>query len=126
MIEPDVRDRLAGVLFHGALDQAGARSYLEGPGRVAIVPSYLDNSPNVIYECIEDRISFLASRAGGSGELLAESDRDATLFDPDPRSLAAILRPFVSERRKPVPAMPSYDGVSSLAACRPSPRHRRP
>ena len=86
---------------------------------MAIVPSYLDNSPNVIYECIEDRISFLASRAGGTGELVAEADRDATLFDPNPRSLAEILRPLVTERRKPVPAMPSYDGESSLAAWRP-------
>jgi glycosyltransferase involved in cell wall biosynthesis len=119
MIEPEVRERLASLAFHGGFDQAQARTYLRQAGRVAIVPSYLDNSPNVIYECIEDRISFLASRAGGTGELVAPADRDATLFDPNPRSLAEILRPLVSERRKPAPAMPAYDGDTSLAAWRP-------
>jgi glycosyltransferase involved in cell wall biosynthesis len=119
MIEPPVRERLGGLHFHGTFDQAQARNYLRQPGRVAIVPSYLDNSPNVIYECIEDRISFLASRAGGTGELVAESDRDATLFDPSPRSLADLLSPLVAERRKPRPALPSYDGPTSLDAWRP-------
>jgi glycosyltransferase involved in cell wall biosynthesis len=119
MIDPEVRERLAGLHFHGTFDQAQARAYLRQRGRVAVVPSYLDNSPNVIYECIEDRISFLASRAGGTGELVAEDDRSSTLFDPVPRSLADLLRPLVSERRKPRAAMPSYDGDTSLAAWRP-------
>jgi glycosyltransferase involved in cell wall biosynthesis len=119
MIDPDVRDRLGRLLFHGHFDQAQARAYLKQPGRVAIVPSYLDNSPNVVYECIDDRISFLASRAGGSGELVADADRESVLFDPSPASLAGLLGPLVAERRAPVPAMPSYSGDASLAAWRP-------
>ena len=30
--------------------------------------SDFDNSPNVVYECIEERVSFIASRAGDTGE----------------------------------------------------------
>jgi O-antigen biosynthesis protein len=119
MIAPAVRDALRSVTFLGSFDQAEARAYLRQPGRLAIIPSYLDNSPNVVYECIEDRVSFLASRAGGTGELVAEVDREATLFDPTAASLAEALRPLVANRRKPPPPMPSYDGRRSLEAWRP-------
>ena len=38
-----------------------------------MIPSLLDNSPNVVYECLEDGIPFLASDTGGIGELVAAS-----------------------------------------------------
>jgi len=119
MIDKSVRDRLADLRFIGNYDQAAARDYLQQPGRLALIPSYLDNSPNVVYECIEDGISFLASRAGGTGELVADADKDATLFDPNPRSLADKLRPLLESRRMPPPPGAAYDGVTSLAAWRP-------
>ena len=53
-----------------------AREYLRQPGRLAVIPSLLDNSPNVVYECIEDRVPFLASAAGGTGELVHADDAE--------------------------------------------------
>lgn len=117
-LDPTVRE-VVKLEFLGALDQAGARGYLQQPGRLAVIPSLLDNSPNVVYECIEDRVSFIASRAGGTGELVADGDRDATLFDPVARSLADKLRPLVTARRKPPPPRPSFDGPTSLELWRP-------
>jgi hypothetical protein len=119
MIDGSVHAALAELRFIGNYDQAQARSYLQQPGRLALIPSYLDNSPNVVYECIEDRVSFLASRAGGTGELVADEDKAATLFDPTPRSLADKLRPLLTTRRKPPPPRAAFDGVTSLEAWRP-------
>ncbi len=119
MFEPGARAALEDIQFLTDLDQPEARAYLRGPGRVAVVPSFLDNSPNVVYECIEDRIPFLASHAGGTGELVAPEDRAYTLFDPTPASLASILLPLLESRLTPRPARPSYDGPELLAAWEP-------
>lgn len=119
LIDPLVRERLGTLAFHGNLDQAGARAYLREPGRLAVIPSYIDNSPSVVYECIEDRVPFLASNAGGTGELVAEADRPATLFDPTPLSLATALRPLVEGRELRPPARPAFSGSASLAAWKP-------
>ena len=107
---------VAEVRFVDDLDQPDARQYLRQPGRLAVMPSHVDNSPNVVYECIEDRIPFLASHAGGTAELVLPDDRHATMFAPSGKALAEILRPLLVERRLPKPARPAFDGVSSLAA----------
>lgn len=118
------------VRFETGLDQAGARAYLEQPGRVAVIPSLLDNSPNVIYECIEDGIPFLASDTGGNPELIHPDDRDATLFTPEPGALADTLARLIAARAGPPPARPAFHGRTSLAAWRqvldPSPSRRTP
>lgn len=119
MFEPSARSALAAIQFLTDLDQPEARAYLCGPGRVAVIPSHLDNSPNVVYECIEDRVPFLASRAGGTGELVAEQDRVATLFDPNPASFASLLAPLLEQRVTPAPARPSYDGPTLMEAWEP-------
>ncbi len=115
MFDPPAREALAEIRFLTDLDQPEARAHLQGPGRVALIPSHLDNSPNVVYECIEDRVPFLASHAGGTGELVAEADRATTLFDPNPASMARLLEPLLRSRVTPVPARPSYDGPALMA-----------
>ncbi|MCB1002039.1 MAG: glycosyltransferase [Acidimicrobiales bacterium] len=115
MFDDEAQDALADIRFLTDLDQPEARAYLCGPGRVALIPSHLDNSPNVVYECIEDRVPFLASHAGGTGELIAEGDRSATLFDPNPASMAALLAPLLAAGTTPPPARPSYDGPALMA-----------
>lgn len=109
---------LVDVRFLSDLDQAAARAYLAGPGRVAVMPSLLDNSPNVIYECIEDRIPFLASSTGGNGELVHPDDRSAVLFTPTPGALADALGALLDAGHPPAPARPAFDGVASLEAWR--------
>lgn len=118
MLTADVRHHVK-VRFESGLDQAGARAYLAGPGRIALIPSLLDNSPNVIYECIEDRIPFLASSTGGNAELVHPDDRVATLFDPEAGALAAALRRVIDAGVVPKPARPAFDGAASLRAWAP-------
>ena len=65
-------------------DQAGANAYLQGDGRVAIMPSPVDNSPNTVLECIGLKIPFLATRAGGIPELIDPRDvAQCTFYHPE-------------------------------------------
>jgi glycosyltransferase involved in cell wall biosynthesis len=119
MLRPEVRDALAGVTFLTDFDQPEARAYLQQPGRVALIPSLLDNSPNVVYECIEDGVSFLAADAGGIGELVAPGDRARTLFAPTGAAMAHALRTLIEGGSTPPPPRAAFDGRTSLAAWRP-------
>ena len=117
MLRPELL-RSVDVRFETGLDQAGARWYLSHPGRVAVIPSLIDNSPNVIYECIEDRVPFLASDTGGNPELVHREDRGRVLFRPDAGALAEVLGRVLADGVVPAPARPSFDGPTSLAAWR--------
>ncbi|HVE67750.1 MAG TPA: glycosyltransferase family 4 protein, partial [Solirubrobacteraceae bacterium] len=64
------------------LQQAEAVAYLTGPGRLAVMPSLVDNSPNAVIEAIALGVPFVASRRGGTAELIDPDDRDACTFDP--------------------------------------------
>jgi glycosyltransferase involved in cell wall biosynthesis len=86
-----VRAALADVSFQTNLDQTGALTHLRRPGVLAVIPSLLDNSPCVVYECIENGVPFIASDAGGTGEILAECDRSKFLFAPTPTALSDAL-----------------------------------
>lgn len=79
-----------------------AIAYLRGrPGRVAVLPSLLDNLPYTVIECLQHRIRFIASNVGGIPELVAS---DSHLFTPTPRALAAKLRSIVEHGIGPVPS----------------------
>jgi len=56
------------------LDQPGAMRYLQQPGRLAVIPSLMENSPYTVLECLGSRIPFLASRVGGIPERIAPED----------------------------------------------------
>jgi glycosyltransferase involved in cell wall biosynthesis len=80
------------ITVKSGLSPAEAVDYLSKPGRLAVMPSLLENSSIAIYECLYNGIPFLGSTAGGTPELVAEADRDAVLFEPDHAALAAALR----------------------------------
>lgn len=73
-------------------DQAGAMDYLQGPGRLAVVPSLVDNLPNTVLECLGAQVPILASDAGGIPEMIAADDLAATTFTLKAGALAAKLR----------------------------------
>ena len=115
LIDDDVLTALDEVRFETDFDQPAARAYLQQSGRLAVMPSLMDNSPNVVYECIEDRVPFIASAAGGTAELVDPLDRDATMFDPTASALTDRLGAIVDDRRLPRPARPTFDGPSLLS-----------
>lgn len=70
------------------LDAFQAMEYLKKNGSVAVISSLSDNFPYTVVECIENRIPFIASDAGG----ISEAAEEEVLFHPDADSLAAKIR----------------------------------
>ena len=73
------------------MDQPSAMRYLREPGRLAVIPSLMENSPYTVLECLGSRIPFLASRVGGIPELIADADIEHATFSPVTAQLAGLL-----------------------------------
>jgi glycosyltransferase involved in cell wall biosynthesis len=73
-------------------DQPGALAFLRQGGRLAVIPSLVDNLPNAILECLCTQIPFLSSRSGGIPEAIAAEDVDRVTFAVDPFALAERLQ----------------------------------
>jgi glycosyltransferase involved in cell wall biosynthesis len=79
------------ISFIDTFGSVQAVNYLaERPGRLAVIPSLVENSPYVVAECISNRIPFLVSDVGGVRELIHEDDT-GVLFDPNADALVAAL-----------------------------------
>ena len=64
----------------------GAReaiAYLSHPGRLAVIPSLLENSSVAVMECLQEGIPFVAAATGGTPELVASQDHGRALVAPD-------------------------------------------
>jgi GT2 family glycosyltransferase/glycosyltransferase involved in cell wall biosynthesis len=73
-------------------DQPGAMAYLKGPGRLAVIPSLVDNLPYTVLECLCAGIPLLCSHVGGIPEMVAPEDLESTCFPLDARALAQKLK----------------------------------
>ena len=60
-----------------------AVAYLSQPGRLAVVPSLLENCSMAVLECLQAGIPFVAAATGGTPELVAPEDRDRALVAPE-------------------------------------------
>ena len=116
LLDDDVIAAIDGPHFITNRDSLGARSYLGEPGRLALIPSLIDNSPNVVIECIEDEISFLAAASGGIPELVARADRDRVLFEPTVAALVARLTEVLDAGVVPAPAAQGWVDEDILPA----------
>ena len=112
------------VVFTGELEQAAALERLQRPGTLVVMPSLQENSPNVVYECLEHAIPFIASAVGGVPELV---EPDA-LFEPTAAGLERALRRILDGGVVPPPARAAFDRGASLerwrevVELRPAPR----
>jgi glycosyltransferase involved in cell wall biosynthesis/GT2 family glycosyltransferase len=86
----------------GGHDRDGALSYLCEPGRVAVLPSRIDNLPYTVLECLASGIPFLASNTGGIPEMIRDDDRAAVLFDLTPASIAGGIARAIQTGVRPV------------------------
>jgi len=79
-----------------------AKQYLLAPGlgRLAVMPSRIENSPYTVLECAELGIPFLASSVGGVPDLVHPDDHSLVLFEPTTDVLVGRL---VSALSKGVP-----------------------
>jgi glycosyltransferase involved in cell wall biosynthesis/Tfp pilus assembly protein PilF len=78
-------------------NQIQAVEFIQGPRRLAVMPSLLENSPNTVYECLGEQIAFVASRVGGIPELIAPEDAGRVCFEPHPAALSALLGKALTE-----------------------------
>jgi glycosyltransferase involved in cell wall biosynthesis len=117
-LSPTVTERAAAIRFETALDQPEALELLARPRTLAVMPSLVDNSPNVIYECLEHGIPFLAGDAGGGPELVEAADRRRVFVEPTPSGIAAGLRSAFRDPATIAPARPTYLREQTLARWR--------
>jgi O-antigen biosynthesis protein len=73
------------------MDRAAALQYLAGDGRLAVLPSRIDNLPLTVLECLWAGIPFVSSDTGGIPEMVAAGDRSRTLSPLRGDALAALL-----------------------------------
>ncbi len=74
---------------HGA---AEAVAYLAAePGRLAVIPSLLENASIAVTECLQAGIPFVAAATGGTPELVDPADHARALVPPDHTALGDRL-----------------------------------
>jgi len=110
------RRALRGLSFETELDREQVLARLKRPGTLAVMPSLAENSPNVVYECLEEGIPFLASAAGGIGELVAPEDRARVLFQPTTDGVASALRRALTDDGVLRRVRPAFDASDVLDA----------
>jgi glycosyltransferase involved in cell wall biosynthesis len=114
LLSDTTKRALRGVAFETELDQRQALERLKRPGTLVVMPSLQENSPNTVYECLEEGIPFIASNVGGVPELIAPADRARVLFEPTPKGVEAALRHMLAEGNVPAPARPAFDPRASF------------
>ena len=86
--------------------------YLSKPGRLAVVPSLLENCSMAVLECLHAGIPVVAAATGGTPELVAAEDRPRALVAPDHIALGERIAELA---RKPLRAVrPRWDFGRSL------------
>jgi O-antigen biosynthesis protein len=84
-----------------------AIAYLREPGRLAVLPSRVDNLPLTVLECLGAGIPFVSSDVGGIPEMVHPSDVPSALVPLDAERWADALARVLSDGAGPVrPAIP--------------------
>ncbi len=109
LLSETTRHALRGVTFETDLDQHEALARLSRPGTLALMPSIEDNSPAVVYECLERGIPFMASDRGGARELVAGEDRARVLFEPTADGISRAIQCALTGGEALRPARPAFD-----------------
>lgn len=92
---------------------AEARAYLRKPGRLAVMPSLADNSPCVIYECMQDGIPFVSTLGSGADELVDPDSWSEALVSPNAVALTERLADILDRGARP--ALPRYNPQDNVA-----------
>ena len=89
-----------------------AVAYLSQPGRLAVIPSLLDNCSMAVMECLQTGIPFVATATGGTPELVAPEDHARALVAPDHIALGERVAAMAGEPLRAV--RPRWDFGRSL------------
>ena len=89
-----------------------ALSHLSQPGRLAVIPSLLENCSMAVMECLQAGIPFVATATGGTPELVAPEDRARVLVAPDHIALGERIAELAGAPLRAV--RPRWDFVHAL------------
>ena len=89
-----------------------AVAYLSRPGRLAVIPSLVENSSMAVMECLQAGIPFVACATGGTPELVAPEDHGRALVPPDHVALGDRIAELRGEPLRAV--RPRWDFERSL------------
>lgn len=93
-------------------DTSQALDYLKGGNRLAVMPSLADNSPCVVYECIEAGIPFVSTLGSGTEELIHSESLVTNMVEPNVKALAEKLSHLVHDGAPLV--RPSFDSKENI------------
>jgi len=110
------KSAFAQISFETELGRDEALARLRRPGTLAVMPSLAENSPNVVYECLDAGIPFIASTGGGIGELVAREDRERVLFEPTVEGISTALQQALSGGDALRSVRPAFDHAEALSA----------
>lgn len=86
---------------HSTLDRGAAMAYLAQPGRLAVLPSRIDNLPYTVLECVAGGVPLVASATGGIPEIIRPADHANRLFPLRPEALASVLEHALRRGMRP-------------------------
>jgi glycosyltransferase involved in cell wall biosynthesis/GT2 family glycosyltransferase len=90
------------VDIHAQFDRERALGYLAAGHRLAVMPSFVENSPYTVLECLDRRIPFVATRVGGVAELIDPEYLQVACVAPDHRQLAEGIARKLDEGAVPI------------------------
>lgn len=93
-------------------NQPAALSYMCSRDMIAVMPSLIENSTMAVYETLVHKIPFIATRVGGTPELIGNRDHSVTLVAPNVQQLAVSMERAL-EQGQPV-AQPAFDNEHNL------------
>lgn len=93
--------------------QEQALAYLSKPGRVAVMPSLADNSPCVVYECMQQQIPFVATTGSGADELVHPDCWPNVMCQPNAEALSERLSDVLAQGA--ATAWPRFEAAENLA-----------
>lgn len=104
------------VVIHDDFNQHAAISYMLKQPCIAVMPSLIENSTMAVYEALVYRIPFIATRVGGTPELINGQDHEHVLCDANPRDLARYIQRVLSDGQ--VVAAPAFSNEENLEVWR--------
>ncbi|KZL05359.1 Glycogen synthase [Pseudovibrio axinellae] len=102
------------VSYFTDYNQPEALSYLCSRDMIAVMPSLIENSTMAVYEALENSIPFIATRVGGTAELIAEFDHSSSLVAPNAHELADSIKRALKDGQRI--AQSSFDNKKNLEA----------
>jgi hypothetical protein len=94
--------------------QEQALAYLSKSQRVAVMPSLADNSPCVVYECMQQHIPFVATSGSGADELVHTDCWPSVMSEPNALALCERLTEVLEKGA--ATAWPRFNAAENLSS----------